>query len=313
MKKTKILVGVILLLLVLCAGIYFWYLKLVNGMEVVAKPSTAGFSLSDDENKHDMTKNNGWINILVLGTDTANSGEGVSRTDSIMLVLANVDTHKVSIISIPRDTRVNLPDVGLTKINHANAVGEIDGGIHEGTLKSAEAVSNLLGVTINYYVKIDFQGFKKAVDAVGGIDVNLPYAVKDSVANFSAGEHHFTGKEALSIARSRYGLAHGDFDRQELQFLLLSSLAHKMLSISNVSKLPDQMQIIYSDLLDTNMSIPEMLAKGMEFKGIKKEDIQYFQLPGKGITAVDPLVGANVYYFEPDMSGVQKTVNEALK
>ncbi|EQB22195.1 cell envelope- transcriptional attenuator [Dehalobacter sp. UNSWDHB] len=280
-------------------------------MEVVSKPlaSDAAASAQNVDSTDDPAK--GWINILVLGTD--NREDEVSRADSIMMVMVNVETLKVSVISIPRDTRVNIEGVGLTKINHANAVGQAEGGVHEGTLKTAEAVSNLLEIDTNYYVKIDFEGFQKAVDAVDGIDVNLPYDVQDWRIDLAAGEQHLTGEQALLVARSRYGLAHGDFDRQELQFLLLSSLAHKMLSISNVSRLPEQLQIVYSDLLDTNMSIPEMLAKGMEFKGIKKEDIQYFQLPGKGITAYDPLVGANVYYYESDMDGVREVVSKALE
>ncbi|WP_034378147.1 LCP family protein [Dehalobacter sp. UNSWDHB] len=309
--KKRILIIVIVFLLAVGVGIYCWYRQLLSNVEVVSKPlaSDAAASAQNVDSTDDPAK--GWINILVLGTD--NREDEVSRADSIMMVMVNVETLKVSVISIPRDTRVNIEGVGLTKINHANAVGQAEGGVHEGTLKTAEAVSNLLEIDTNYYVKIDFEGFQKAVDAVDGIDVNLPYDVQDWRIDLAAGEQHLTGEQALLVARSRYGLAHGDFDRQELQFLLLSSLAHKMLSISNVSRLPEQLQIVYSDLLDTNMSIPEMLAKGMEFKGIKKEDIQYFQLPGKGITAYDPLVGANVYYYESDMDGVREVVSKALE
>lgn len=231
----------------------------------------------------------------------------------MMLVLANVDTQQVSVISIPRDTRVNIPGVGLTKINHANAVGEAKGGVHEGTLESAKAVSNLLGVTINYYVKIGFQGFQKVVDAVGGIEVNLPNPVTDKDLHLPAGENHLSGDEALRLARARYGLPNGDFDRQQDQFYLISALAHQMLSLSNISKLPEELNIIQQDLMDTNLSTPEMLTMGLAFKGIAKEVIKYYQLPGQSTSAPDPLVGANVYYYEPDMEGVRKIVQEAMK
>lgn len=86
-----------------------------------------------------------------------------------------------------------------------------------------------------------------------------------------------------------------------------------MLNLSNIPKLPEELKIVHQDLLDTNLSTSEMLTLGLEFKGITKEAIKYYQLPGKGITAHDPLVGADLYYYEPNMDGVKKVVREALK
>jgi LCP family protein required for cell wall assembly len=306
MKKIWTAIALILILGPIVGGFYYWKWQILHNVPIVSEP-TEQQNLLPALNKEKSRKN-----ILVLGTD--NRGNEIGRTDSIMLVSANVDTHQVSVISIPRDTRVNLAGVGLTKITHANAVGEARGGIREGTLVSAKAVSNLLGVTINYYVKIDFQGFQKAVDAVGGIEVNLPNAVNDDVAKvyLAAGEHHLLGEEALRLARARYGLSNGDFGRQQDQFLLISALAHQMLNISNIPKLPKILDIVYQDLMDTNLSTSEIVTMGLEFKGLAKENIKYYQLPGQGITAYDTLVGDNVYYYEPDIDGVSKIVQEAL-
>jgi cell envelope-related function transcriptional attenuator common domain len=306
MRKVRITLVIILILGLLVGGGYYWKWQTLHNVTVVTEPT---------ENQNSMTainKDKGRKNILVLGTD--NRGNEIGRSDSIMLVSLNVDTHQVSVISIPRDTRVNIAGVGLTKITHANAVGEAKGGVREGTLESAKAVSNLLGVTINYYVKIDFQGFQKAVDAVGGININLPYPVNDNVAKvyLPAGENHLSGEEALRLARARYGLPNGDFDRQQDQFLLISALAHQMLNLSNITKLPEILNVVYQDLMDTNLSTAEIVTMGLEFKGLAKENIKYYQLPGRGITAYDPLVGDNVYYYEPDMDGLNKVVKEAL-
>ena len=313
----KIWVKIVLILGIATGGAYGWYWQSLHHVAIVSQPSekvsqTANVSAteSDKQEKLAMTSND-WINSLILGTD--NGENEVSRSDTMMLVSANVDTHQVAVISIPRDTRVSLQGVGQTKINHANAVGVSEGGVRQGTLESAKAVSDLLGVTINYYSKINFQGFQKVIDAVGGIDINLPYPVNDSKAHFSAGEHHLSGDEALRLARSRYGVPNGDFDRQKDQFFLLSALAHQMLSPSNISKLPEALNIIHQDLVDTNLSTSEMLTLGLAFKGITKDEIRYYQLPGKGITAHDPLVGTDVYYYEPDMDGVKRVVEEALK
>lgn len=316
MKKKKIWVGILLFIVIAGLGVYFSYWILLHRTAILTQPSAdenKGNIESTSEGENSEKQDKGWIDILILGTD--NRGNEIGRTDTIMLVMANVNTHRVSIISIPRDTRVNLEGVGLTKINHANAVGSLKGGSHQGTLESAKAVSNLLGVTINYYVKIDFEGFQKAVDAVDGIDINLPYAVDDysSGAHFAAGEQHLTGEDALRLARSRYGVPHGDFDRQQFQFMLVSALVHKMLNISNIPNLYGQVQVIYQELLDTNLTTAEMLTKGLQFKGLTNKDIQYYQLPGKGITALDPLIGADLYYFEPDMEKVQEIVTEAQR
>lgn len=310
MKKTW--VAIVLIFGTAVGGTYYWNWQTLHHAAIVSQPA-AVIATETDMQEKPIPTSKGWVNILILGTD--NRGDEVARSDSMMLVSANVDTHQVSVISISRDTRVNIPGVGLTKINHANAIGELKGGVHEGTLESAKAISNLLGVTINYYVKINFQGFKKVVDAVGGIDVNLPNSVNDDLRNIHlpAGENHLSGDEALRLARARYGLPNGDFDRQQDQFYLLSALAHQMLNFSNIPKLPEALNIIQQDLIDTNLSTPEMVTMGLAFKGIEKETIKYYQLPGQGTFGTDSLVGANVYYYEPDMEGVRKIVQEAMK
>lgn len=310
MKKVR---GIVVLLLIIGSiggAAYYWKWEMLHHAEVISEPSNPVMAENDQTTQPQKT--NSRVNILVLGTD--NRGNEIARSDLLMFVTANVDTRRVAVISIPRDTRVDLPKVGLTKINHANAVGEARGGVHEGTLESVQVVSNFLGVPINYYVKIDFQGFEKAVDALGGIDVNLPNPVNDELRriHLPAGPNHLSGDQALRLSRARYGLPHGDFDRQCNQFYLLSALAHQMLSPSNIPKLPETINTVYRELLDTNMSAAEMAAIALNFKEITKDEIKYYQLPGKGISARDPLVGAAVYYYEPDLDGVQKVVKEAL-
>lgn len=304
MKKK--LIWLLVILGVIAGGAYYWNWKMLHPSEILSEPDQTGSG-------NEVIKSENRINILVLGSDTR-EGEA-ARTDSIMLVSANVDTNKVSVISIPRDTRVDIPGVGLTKITHASVIGENKGGVREGTLETARAVSNLLGVTLNYYVKIDFEGFQNAVDAIGGIDVTLPKAVNDDVQKIylKAGTHHLTGDEALRLSRARYGLSNGDFGRQEDQFHLLSALAQQMLSVSNITRLPNVLNTVHQELMDTNFSVSEMAAMGLRFKGISKDDMNYYQLPGKGISAHDPLVGANVYYYEPDMDGVKKVVRQAFE
>ena len=307
MKKKYWIALIASIIIAIGGGIYLWRGNLIQqaSTSVVAKP-TNPIDIPEELQKDR-------INVLLLGSDAR--GDEAGRTDSMMLISADTKRKHVSIISIPRDTRVNLPGIGLTKITHANAVGEASGGVHAGTLASVQAASNLLGVTINSYAKINFEGFQKIIDAIGGIDVILPIAVNDTERDIhlAAGNQHLTGDLALRYARVRYSLSDGDTGRQRNQSYLLSVMGNKILSLENVPKLPKLINIVHTDLMDTDLSDAQILALATEFKGIPKDNIKYFQLPGKPLTAHDPLVGTDLSYFEPEKTGVKKLVLEALQ
>lgn len=285
-----------------------------DGLKAENVPDQKQQTSGQPEHNGDVQENNkNIINFLVLGTD--GNGGAVSRTDAILFASANLKTHQVSMISIPRDTRVNIEGVGLTKINHANVLGALDGGMHQGTLKSIQAVTNLLGVPINYYAKIDFQGFVKAVDTVGGIDITLAEMIHDPYVSIylSAGDHHLTGEEALRLARARKTVRGGDFGRQKHQFMLLAALAQKILSPANIEKLPVLYDIVKDNFTDTNLSVTEILSLGIAFKGISPDQIAYNQLPGHAIMAWDPVMNMKLFFFEPETDEVRKVVAEAVR
>ncbi|HZK54054.1 MAG TPA: LCP family protein [Desulfosporosinus sp.] len=296
-KRYKIALITASLMVAIGGGLYYWSGHLVQQASTseVAKP-TNPIEIPAEALK-------GRVNVLLLGSDTR--GDEVGRTDTMILISADTKTKHVSMISIPRDTRVNLPGIGLTKITHASVVGTAKAG----TQLSVQAASNLLGVTINDYTIINFAGFSKMIDAIGGIDVTLPKAV----GAIKGGNQHLNGVMALQLARNRHDLADGDFGRQRDQALILSAMANKMLSIENVPNLPHLLDIIHQDLLDTNLNDAQMLALANEFKGVSKDNLKYFQLPGKGIRAHDPMVGTDLYFFEVDKKGVSKVVLEAMQ
>jgi len=280
-------------------GIYLWRGHLVQQAvaSVVAKPTNPTDTEAVQRDR---------VNILLLGSDAR--GNEASRSDTMILISADTKSKHVSIISIPRDTRVNLPGIGLTKITHANVMGEVSGGVHAGTLAAVQAASNLLGVTINNYAKINFNGFQKVVDSVGGIDVTLP----EAVGELKAGDQHLNGDMALGVARARYGVMDGDFGRQRNQFYLLSGLGNKILSLENVPKIPQVLNIVHNDLMDTNLSDPQILALATDFKAVTQDNVKYFQLPGLDITAHDPLVGTDIDYYEPEIAGIKSVVLNAM-
>lgn len=271
-----------------------------NPAEVV-KPEFDSTILQEieKENKHS-------FNMLILGTDARKQEK--SRADLIMLAHVNIKTIKVTLISIPRDTRVEIPNVGFTKINHAHMLGEIKGGNHSGTEEIIKAVSDLLQSDINYYLKINFQGFKSFVDAIGGIDIELEKPIQLTFAKqlIPAGRQHIDGYLALKLAKERYSLAEGDFDRQKHHRLMIEAIITKLSQPEYVRQWPALLQLVQSSILDTNLSVDDMLSLAWAFKGVGEKEISYIQIPGYSEYAWDPLVKGKVYYWIPNNIKLQE-------
>jgi polyisoprenyl-teichoic acid--peptidoglycan teichoic acid transferase len=158
------------------------------------------------------------IFILFLGSD-ARPGEVITgqRSDSIHLVSINPSLHKAAILGFPRDSYVPIPGYGTNKINAAMTMGG-----PELVVKTVEA---LTGIKIDYWTLTWFDGFQKMIDDIGGLTVDVPFAMSDhySHAYFDPGVQTLVGRDALAFARNRHGLPEGDFGRSEDQGLLMTS------------------------------------------------------------------------------------------
>lgn len=169
--------------------------------------------------------------VLLLGSD-ARASDDISRADSIILARVDVLANKITLLSIPRDTKVELPDHGTQKINAAYAFGGASGMV--------EAVSSLVGVPIAKVAVIHFDGLSSLVDAVGGITVDVPVEVYDpdyTGLMLSPGPQKMDGKTALLFSRVRHGFALGDFQRQADQMLVLQALMKKLRGLPPVDAL----------------------------------------------------------------------------
>ncbi len=177
----------------------------------------------------------GPLTFLVVGSDSRSSdphneaetaATGGQRTDAIMLMHLQADQKTGYVVSIPRDTFVDIPkapgwDGGKAKINASFQYG--------GVPLLVQTVEAFTGAQIDHVVVIDFRGVQRVVDAVGGIDVTVSQAVRDSQTNakFTRGVNHLNGKQALDYVRQRYGLPEGDFDRIKRQHRFLFALLAK--------------------------------------------------------------------------------------
>jgi len=203
----------------------------------------------------------GRVNILIAGDSADDPGHsGAQLTDSIMILSVNTKNHTAFMLSIPRDTWVDLPGWDHEKINAANEVTSFSQpGLPKGGMGELEQVIEQdLGIPIDYYALIDYTAFRDAVNAVGGIDVNIqssdPRGLYDpniSVADggplrLPNGVQHLNGQTALNLARARgdaygsYGFPRADFDRTQHQRQMLLALRSKATSagvLSNPLKL----------------------------------------------------------------------------
>lgn len=180
------------------------------------------------------------INILLLGMGGAEH-DGPFLTDTIIIASIKPSDQTVALLSVPRDLLVPLPLHGWNKINAANAYGELKNPGH-GADDARDVLQNVFGIGIPYYIRVDFSGFRKLVDDVGGVDIDVDRAFTDmsyptgdygyQVVSFSAGIQHMNGERALRYTRSRHGNdgEGSDFARARRQQQVISALKGKLLA-----------------------------------------------------------------------------------
>ncbi|QDZ41448.1 LytR family transcriptional regulator [Euhalothece natronophila Z-M001] len=234
------------------------------------------------------------VNLLVLGTKVLSSDLGESprelgyhrlvhdsfdgATDAMFLVRFDPEADKVTMLSIPRDSKVDLPGHGTVKINAANRYG--------GAGASARAVSNLLGgVEIDRYIRVNVQGVEQLVDALGGVDMYVPKDMRyrdDSqrlYIDLEQGEQTLDGEEAMQFIRFRQD-EYGDIGRVQRQQLLLRAMVQQALNPSTLTRIPNILSVIRSNL-DTNLGNKEMLALARFASNRDDENLEMLMLPGE--------------------------------
>ncbi|MET9774157.1 LCP family protein [Streptomyces sp. NPDC006367] len=241
----------------------------------------------------------GALNILVLGSDSRGGEENRelgggdsegARSDTAMIVHLDAGRTSATVVSIPRDTLVTrpscpLPSGGTTRqarnamFNTAYALG--------GPVCAVKTVEALTDVRMDHYVEIDFSGFARLVDALGGVTVTTDVDIDDDKSHLrlEAGTHHLDGTQALGLARTRYGLAGGsDLDRIELQHKLVRALLEQ---ISDAGLLTDPARLYRvadavtgSLTTDTGLdSLGELTGLGRSLAGLSADDVRTVTMP----------------------------------
>ncbi len=239
-------------------------------------------------------ENNGRVNILLAGDSVDDPNhQGASLTDSIMVLSLNTKTKQAFLLSIPRDLWVYVPGLSsYQKINAANTVLRFNqSGYPAGGMGELEQiVTTQLGIPIDYYGLIDYTAFRDAVNAVGGVTINIqssnPYGLYDPYTNLKLPNGWVTlnGQQALNLARARgdgpgaYGFPQSDFDRTAHQRQLFTAVAEKALTLgflSNPAKISNLFNA-FGNNLQTDLSLQNVLRLIQYVKNINLNTVQSY-------------------------------------
>jgi LCP family protein required for cell wall assembly len=261
----------ILLIIFVAGGIYAGYLFYSTVKDLVAHAqlgapvlANADPGSSDQPNMPDIARER--TNILLLGIDKRAQELGASRTDTMIVATVDPESKTAGMFSIPRDLWVSIPGYSEGRINTAHFLGDRDEYPGGGPALAKTTVQYALGIPIHYYVRIDFEGFEKLVDAIGGITIDVKEAIHDEeypdsnygymTVDIPAGLQHMDGATALQYARVRHGGS--DFLRAKRQQEVLKAIRDKVLRLDiPLTRIPEMLRIA-GDSVQTDLSLSEM-------------------------------------------------------
>lgn len=288
-KKLKIVLAVLGVLVLGIAGYALSvYLKLKS---TTTKMYVKDFEPPKSEfrvEKIDLEKEKPF-SILLLGVDQRENDRG--RSDTMIVMSINPNTNSIKMLSIPRDTRVLITGHNLDKINHSYAFGKEELAI--------ETVQNFLHIPIDKFVKVNMEGFKDVVEALGGVEVNSDLAFTYEGRTFIKGINEMNGVDALKFVRMRYDDPNGDFGRQQRQRQLIEAVINKAKSPTILLSAIDTMDALGKNVR-TNISYDEMKLMQKKYGKVmtKIDQLSLKKSHGERIN--------NIYYSIPNETEIKE-------
>lgn len=298
LRRVLIALGILALVVGLIAGGGAWYLteRYAGNVDRVADvfadldeeerpaPATPAAETSEDP-----------VTFLLVGSDTrvaAEEGEDPSgRSDAIMIARLAGDRQHAQLISIPRDSWVDIPGRGLNKINAAYAFG--------GPTLLIQTVEELTQVRIDHYMAIDFDGLIQVTDDLGGVEVVVAETTSNGPYTFTAGVNELDGDEARWYLGQRYGLPGGDFDRVRRQQQYLQAMFGKLFSsdtFTDPGRLDGALRAVTSAVsVDDTLSNADLIRLALSMRDLRPDDVDFFTAPVLGTGMEGP---ASVVYLD---------------
>ncbi len=221
---------------------------------------------SDEAKKAEIEErfeNKDTINALLLGVDEREGDRG--RADTIIFLSLNPDTNKMLMLSIPRDTYVNIPGRGMDKINHSYAFG-----LSELTVQTVE---EFLDTTVHFYGRVNMEGLKDGVDALGGVTVENNMQFTQNGHTFNEGTIELDGDAALAYARMRKQDDRGDLGRNDRQQQIIDAMIEEGSSFGSFTRVESILDAVGSNVV-TNVQMNEMRKLFMDYRGTRDETVR---------------------------------------
>ncbi len=231
--------------------------------------------------------------VLMAGLDDENGG-----SDTNLLMALDAENGTINVVSLPRDTLLNV-SWSVKKLNNAYH--------HGGISQTRTEVSRLLGIPVDYYVTVDLRAFVELVDAIDGVDFDIPVDMdyddpeQDLHIHFKKGPRRLTGQEALEVVRWRQnndgtGYATADIGRIGTQQAFLTAVAKQTLQVSNLDKIPGMAEI-FAKWVETDLKLSNLIWIGEQALAMGSDGIAFHTLPGDGAGYYK---GGSYYVLEPE-------------
>jgi LCP family protein required for cell wall assembly len=228
------------------------------------------------------------ITVLLLGIDKRPGETFPARTDAMVVARIEPQTQRVALLSLERDLIVPIPGYGYQRINSANVLGEMTRGEGGGIDLTRRTLSSLLDTPIDYVVQVNFQGFMGAIDAIGGIMINVEHELYDpryptmdygyTVAHFEPGLQHMDGERALMYSRVRH--MDSNFERMRRQQAVLTAVLRRLREeniLGQVQRL-DRLTYALREHIQTDMSPEYMVELAWAFRDFSPQDVERYVL-----------------------------------
>lgn len=219
------------------------------------------------------------VSILLLGVDTTDNGVRDTKTDyhgnsdTMIVVTVNPKTNKTTMMSVPRDS---MAQIWKSSTKNTKKIQKINSAYNIGNEEAAVATTEkFLNIPIQYYVKVDFNSLKQIVNAVGGVDVKVPFSFSygdtgEKESHFTKGKMHLNGKQALDYSRMRYEDPQGDYGRQLRQRQIITAIIKSAASAKTFTHYQKVLDSISSSMT-TNLSFNDMQSMFLNYRGASKD------------------------------------------
>ena len=301
-KRKNPLLTVLLVIAVLVVGIYAAFHLLVPAPEMV-QPNITTEEGENEAVAATLQRRKGVYNILLAGTDF-----GGTRTDTMMVMSYDIPNKKVGVVSVPRDTLVERPSGKNPRLVYG------PGGIDA----RRDEISDLLGIPIDYYAKVDLDAFIALVDEVGGVefyvpcDMNYDDPAQNLSIHFEEGMQHLTGQQAMEVCRFRKnndGTGYTDVGRTQTQQQLIVALAKKMLSLSTLTNIKGFVEI-FETYVETDLSMTDLLYFGSRALGLDTANgVETATLEGNGTVKYNGYRFCYALYTDKAVDVVNRLIN----